>query len=353
MEEPSLNRNIGVRTSIGKIVFCSMVALVFGLFQPIMLIFQVMMPMPTVIASMIAEVILFVCGGMVPAVVLGISSMVSSLFVFGILTGSILWLSWLIPAGALMMGIRRGEPFFSQISKGIVIAVAAVIFALVGMTVKFGTDMVKLVIDQLRLTFESQQELFWEMLSPMFNGELSQEQFVQVYYDMFNILQLYYENYLLPNLLSGAIIAVLISVLWGNWLKARRGEATNQSYCGMSGWYLSSNTTFGLLLTMGAGFVLSKTSVRGADMAWITVKSLGSLAFTVQCIAAMDRRMKSNGSGYVRRVVILVLLVAFGALCGALGYMAILGCASALFGSKGAAKPLINKFKDDMDGEDR
>lgn len=349
-----MNQFMEIRPSGGKVVLCSLFAAVLGLLQPFAVMFQLVLPMPGISLAMIAAAVMYGSAGMVPAAVLGILSAASLLFVFGAKLGVMAVLLWMIPAATIVIGIRRKEAFFRQLTKGIAAAVAAVVLAVAAAAGAYGSDAISLAVNQLRDTFTGQQELFWQMLSgsPAFQGATFEE-FVEMYYVMFNTLELYYDYYLMSNLLTGAVASAAIGVLWGNWKVARRGGATPESYRGLNQWYLPGNTTWGLLMMLAAGFVLAKTSLPGAESAWIVVSSLCQLAFVIQCAAAMDRRMRRSGSGSGARKAMILFLIGLSYIGGSVTILAITGAASALFGSKGAAKPLINKFKDNTDGKDR
>lgn len=358
-----MNQFGGIKPSRGKVIACSVLALILGLLQPIALMFQVMMPMPGICVAMVAAAAMYAGAGLLPVVVYAMVAGASSVLFFGYLPALVVTLLWLVPAIVMIHGMRRKQPFFRQLLQGIVTAVVVTALSVAGLALIFGQDMIGKAVDQLRNTFAGQQDLFWEALSPMLRsaqGALNKEEFIKAYYEMFNMLQMYYEYYLLANLLGGAVISAMLGVLWGNWLLARRGEATTESFRGLSEWFLSSNATSGILLTIAASRLLVMTPLAGAETAWIVVSSLGALAFAVQCLAAMDRRMKGNGSSIGRRITLLVLLVVFGSMMGPVFFglemmdlLAVFGCASALFGRKGAAKPLIQKIKNNMDGEDR
>lgn len=355
-----MNQFTGIKPSRGTVVFGSVVAFFLGIFQPFALIMQLILPMPGACVSMIAAAVLYAYAGVVPVVVLGIASVASTLLL-GL--PAVLCTALMLAAAVVMIfGMRRKQPFFAQMPKAVIVSAAMAVAAIGVLTLFYGTEMVAHGVNQLRATFESQKDIFYQMLAPMISGShelLSLEEFVEVYYQMFNVLQVYYEYALVANLLTGAIASALLALLWGNWAMARRGEATVESFRGLGEWYLPANTTFGLLLMFAAGFVLQKIGMRGADSAWIVVRSLCGMAFIVQSMGAMDRRMKQNGSGRTRRVVMLVLLVFVGLFFGQMIIMSlfelltILGCYSALFGRKGAAVPFINKIKAKMDGEDR
>jgi len=341
-----------IKPSGGRVVLNSVTALFLGLLQPLAVMFQIMLPMPGVSLAMLAAAAMYGSTGIIPMIVLGISSAASLLFVYGMLPGLLAMLMWLIPAAVIICGIRRRDAFFSQLTGGIAAAVIVTALAVAGVAVAYGSDVIGLAVDQARASFTGQQELFWEVLAPMFKGA-DFDQFVEHYYVMFNTLELYYEYYLLSNLFTGAILTAVIAVLWGNWKVARRGGATADSYRGLSQWQLPANTTWGMLMMLAAGFVLARVKIPGAENAWVLVSSLCQLAFMIQCLAALDRRMKKNGSSHGARTVMLLILTILGYLWGMVTLLALMGAASALFGSKGAAKPFIEKFNDKSDGEGR
>lgn len=350
-----LNQFGGKKISAGSIAGYSVLAFFIGLLGPLFTLFQVMMPMPALSIVMIAAVILYTRAGKIPAIVMGIACAASSVFVYGPVTGLASLLIGFVPAAVMMIGVHRKEGFFRQIARGVIVSVACTAAAVVLMALVYGSDMIKFAMDQVRATFESQQEMFFENLAAMYQmygAEMTMENFVGMYYEMFNLMELYYEYYLLANLINGALVSSLISILWANWLIARYGQATTQSYRCLGEWYLNENTTFGILLTVLAAFIMYKLKVYGGESAWIIVREIATTVFLIQLCAAFDRRMKMGGAGYVRRAVMIVLLMVFGAMSGITPMLAVLGCASALFGSKGAAKPYIQKMKDKMDGED-
>ena len=103
---------------------------------------------------------------------------------------------------------------------------------------------------------------------------------------------------------------------------------------------------------LAAGYVLARFEFGAAQTAWIMVQSICRLAFVIQFLSALERRMRRS-SGYTMRVIMMALLLIMGYSSGMVRTMAILGGVSALFGSKGAAKPVIEKLHNNTDGKDR
>ena len=186
------------------------------------------------------------------------------------------------------------------------------------------------------------------------------EEFTALFYSMLRLVKIYYETYLAADLLSGAIWTAALSTLWGNWLAARRGMATKESFAGLHEWRLPANLTWGILMTLAAAFVLKYTSVPGVGAAWAAVEKLSMTAFTLQALGANDRRLKSGGASVSRRVTSVVLLMVLGgvAVPMVLGWsvttlLGVIGAVSAVFGRYGALRPWIDKHKNDMNGSGR
>lgn len=350
-----LNFSNHLRPTVGKVVLCSFFAIVLGILMPLVTLFGIMMPMPFISIALMMAVVFYVSADLVPVCIFSVISLISSEFMLGVVPGIAATLVWLAPAVLTIEGIRKKRQFFVQIARTVIVSLAATFAALALMASVFGSNMIASAVEMLRTTYDAQKDLFWQMAQPAFanaGAEITLEQFSEAYYSMFRTLQAYYEYHLLANLLSGAMISAVIAVLWGNWLAARRGEATSESFVGLSGWYLPANLTCGMLLVLAAGLVLRKLSIPGAETAWIVVKSLCTYAFMIQTFASMDRKQKAAGAGIGKRAVVIVLPVFLGMMGAGLfgvGFytlLAILGCMSALFGSKGAARPLIDKYKD-------
>ena len=358
-----MRQSYGYRPSTGKIIGCTILAVVLGILAPFALMFQVMMPMPALNIVVLLAAALSVGGGLIPAVVLGVAALVGTLVGLG--PGiTVLEVLMCVPSAVVMIrGVRRKEPFFRQMFHGVAVCMACVIAAVLLAGVFFGGDMIEKAVDFVRSMFEQQQDVLWASVQEMLGGSgsgVTQTDFAGVYYDALNLMEAYYEYNLLANLLTGAAMTGVVGVLWGNWLAARRGEVTPDSFRGLGEWYLPSNLTLGLLMMLLFSAVLKGTSFAGGTTVWVIVSGLARLAFVIQALAAVDRRLKAQGSARGRRTAMVVLVIVAGTLSGdwflgldLFGIVAIAGCASALFGRRGAARPIVDKIKKDMDGDSR
>ena len=101
----------------------------------------------------------------------------------------------------------------------------------------------------------------------------------------------------------------------------------------------------GLLLILLVSFVLGEAGMQGADVALQAVLDIAVIAFCVQALSSFARRLQQAGKSVgMQRGMIAVLAVL--AWFGASLYLAIYGCASALFGSRGALKQYSKKNQD-------
>jgi len=360
MEEVQLEQTIKPRRSVGKIVIGIVIAVILGVLHPFTLVFQVMMPLSVSIMTMAAAV-LYVYGGLIPAATLCTVGTLLAFLGYGPQTGAATLPLIVLPAAVIIFGIRAKKPFFEQMKLGQAAGILGAVAAMALITLFFGDEFVSLVVAQVKDTFEMMKDLMLEAVNIYLPAEsaISMEEFSGIYYDMFRLMQEYYESNLLANLISGAVYTVAISVLWGNWLAARRGEATTESFRGLCDWFLPSNLTWGLLLMLICSALLLQFPVRGNAEVWAIVSSLCGTVFSIQGFAALDRRMKAGGSSGKRRTTMIVLLVLFGSYATQMitgmtifSIMALVGGASAAFGRNGAARPWINKIKENMNGDD-
>ena len=358
-----MRQTYGYKPSPGKVVGCTILAVVLGVLAPLALMLQVMMPMPALSVTVLLAAALCVVGGLIPAAVLGVVALVGTLVGLGPAATVIAAIMCGPPAVVIIHGIRQKKPFFRQMFSGVAVCMACVIAAVLMAGALFGGDMIEKAVDFVRAAFEQQQDVLWASVQEMLGGVgggVTQADFTGAYYDALNLMEAYYEYSLLANLLTGAAMTGVIGVLWGNWLAARRGEVTPESFRGLGEWYLPSNLTLGLLMMLLFSAILKGTSFAGGTTVWVIVSGLARVAFVIQALAAVDRRLKAQGSTRGRRTAMVVLVIVAGALSGdwffgldLFGIVAIAGCASALFGRRGAARPIVDRIKKDMDGEGR
>ena len=152
--------------------------------------------------------------------------------------------------------------------------------------------------------------------------------------------------------MSVCMIALLV-VLWGNWSMARQGTATNESFVGMSGWFLPAQLSFGMMGLWLVVLILMYGGYASGATVYMTIGQAVGAVFAVQFLCALDRRMMRGGSGLSGRRVMIVLLSVAALIFRSLGtFMAYVGAASALFGSHGAIKLWVQKKQDEKSDRD-
>lgn len=360
-EEIRLNQSYRPRPSAGKLIFGIIAALVFGVLHPFFVSFQAVFPLPGLFAMLI--VALYAYAGVIPAALLACIGTAMLGLGYTPALGLAALPMYVVPAVIMIAMLRRRKPFFKQLTIGLAACAIGAAATLVLLRLLFGADMIMGVFDQIREMLAQMLPLLWETYEPLYANigtEITYEVFSERFYDALLMMQRYCEMYLPGNLIAGATLTAMLSVAWGNWILARRGEATSESFVGLAGWNLSGNMTIGLLLVLAAGLVLRKMGIAGAEMTWIVVSMLAKQAFTVQALAAFDRRMKAGGASRARRTVMIVLLLILAGLGGTMllgmsgyGLLAVIGCASALVGRSGVLRKWIDQNKDKFGGDDR
>lgn len=354
-----MNQNAGIRPTAGKIVFGTIVAVIVGLVEPFLLSLQLMLPMPALNVAGVLAVALYAYAGVVPACVLGVLSIAGIVVGFGGSAGLVALPMCLIPPIVILWGLRTPKPFFRQMTVGILAALGATTLSAVLAGIVFGGELIGQLMDMVAETFQANKDAIWSALQPSFATagiQLTAEEFSDLYLQLLQLLRMYYEYHSLANLLTGAVLTAVLSVFWGNWLEARRGNATVDSFKGLHEWSLPANVTWGLLMTLVASAVLNVAGVSGGMTVWIVVSDLAQLAFIIQAFSAIDRRLKARGSSRGRRTGTVVLVLLASVILSGFALMQILavaGCASALFGRKGAARPIVEKVRKMINGDDQ
>lgn len=346
-----MNSTARYKPSATKVVLFSLLALVIGALHPLLLTYQTLLViwlLPCI--GVIAAVVLYAAAGMAPAICLGVSAIVSSyLRTTGLgpeLATATLPLT-VFPAVVAILGLRARKPFFAQLRNAVLAQLGGALAAIAICALFFGSDMISQFMNLIRELANQQLPSIYELYRPIWASQgvnVTYETFLGMFNDVLFQLQTYCELNLPASILRNAALTGVISVLWGNWVLARHGEATAESFRGLADWHMPSNMTIGLLISLGACLILRSTGIGSADIAWTTVGALVSLAFCVQLAAANDRRLKAAGASHGKRTTLGILLYVLISLIPiARTFAAFAGAASALFGRQGAVTQRMNK----------
>lgn len=342
----------------GKVALGVVLAIVIGALTPVLTVLEMSVLMPVVLLSGVFMAFLYFYAGPVPAWLFTGVQLASTAFALDTTFMWMLLVGGTLPAAVVIRGIARKQPFFEQLRRGIAAYAAGVIGAILIAYMRYGGNMIGKLVDALQGQFDLMPDEMFAPFVDALNAALTasglpgmRQVTVSDYRaQLTGILSLLGDTYgqTLPGtLLSGAALSGVLSVLWGNWIQARRGLATNDSYVGLNAWFLPRQVTFGLALIWVVSYILSETGYAGGSAAYTTVYQLVSMAFYVQALAAIDRFFYRRGASSRRRTRLVVLAMVFGLLFRLFGAMMfILGAASALFGSHGAIRRASDRSND-------
>ena len=340
-----------------------LLALVIGALLPIIAVLQVSLLVPLLMLGGIFAVRMRARVGYVPPMVLFGAALSSTLWLMGTPMMFMLLAAGVLPALVVMGLMAQKRPFFQQMRVGIAAHGIGLVAALLIARLSFGSGMVAQFTDVLRGEFarmpDSTLQPFVEAMNSALalSGVQGVSYTVEMYRSQLSgVLDLMQQTYAqaLPGvLLSGALLSGVICVLWGNWTMARLGLATNESFVGMSGWFLPAQVSYGALALWAAGILLMMAGYAGGATVYAAVCAIAGPVFILQALSAADRRMLRAGAPLSRRRVLITLLAVAALLLDSMAVaLAGIGAASALFGSHGAIKRNTGGDNDDQSDRD-
>ena len=363
MEVPYLISEGFNRISGGKRAWAIVLALAVGALLPMLTVVQTAMLLPVMMIGGVFTVFLQCYAGWIPAALFMGAGLASTAWFAGTTVMWMLLLAAFLPAGAVVRGIAAKKPFFDQLRAAILLYAAGLLAALGVAYAAFGGNMVSRFMDTVRAEFARMPDAafapFLDTLNTalLLNGVQGMKMItVDVYRAQINgMLDLMQESYgqMLPGtMLCGVVLSGVASVLWGNWRMARRGMASDESFTGMSRWFLPSQVSVGALALWLAGYLISVSGYAKGATVYATVYQLVSCVFIIQAFAAIDRALIRGGRALRGRRILLGLLLVICAVFRTLGGMLFtVGLVSALFGSHGAIRQRMNN-RDNSDRQD-
>lgn len=330
---------------------------------PLAAVLQISLLLPVLMLGGIFATYLKVRDGWIPAAVLVAAALAASAWLLDGTLTLILFVASLLPSLVVVRGVDRKAPFFDQMKLGVAAFGLGLLGAVLIAYASFGGGMVARFVDLLRSEYDRMPDAALQPLVEWTNslapaGTFGREAVTVDYFrsQLSGILDLMQQTYaqILPGaLLSGALLSGMLAVLWGNWTQARRGMATNESFVGMSGWFMPAGVSAGALALWLVGMILLYSDARSGATVYMTISQTTGAAFAVQALCALDRRMLRSGSALSRRRTLITLLaigaLLFKSLASVLSYV---GVASALFGSRGALKLWLQRRQDDHSDHD-
>ena len=341
-----------------------MLALVTGALIPMIALFQISLLVPVLMLGGILMARLWAKAGMIPAGLMVAASTASAVWLLGIQVALIVLLAVYLPAATVMAVAARREPFFKQLKIGIIAYAAGLVAATLIAWVSFGSGMVARFVNLLRAEYDRMPDAAMQPLVEWINAMLAVsggegvstmtiEGFRAQLNGVLDLMQRTYAQMLPGALISGAVLSGMLTALWCNWTLARQGLATNESFVGMSGWFVPPQITLGALALWLAGLVLMNTGYESGATVYLTIGQVVGAIFAVQALSALDRRMLRADRSIGRRKALIGVLAAVALLFRGLGTMlCYIGVLSALLGSHGAIRLWMKKREDDHPDQD-
>lgn len=342
--------------SVGRIFGGLGIALASALLLPLE-----MALVPWLVVVPLLGAFLFVWAGAIPALGLCAMTLLSARFWGGGLMTTAVLLGMILPMLAAMRMLRMRLPFFRAMLICVAAQIASMALALVYVRLATGQDLIAALTGWLRGRMESLPPLLLSeylmlfvraRLLPASGLDLSQALLsAQDAARLLDSLLSTLDTGLrlnLPSLLlcSGAATGMLSHSLSALYCRVK-GFEPPLNYVYLSNWRLPRQMIIGLPLSALAAYVALMLGMNGADSALMALLNLCVLAFTVQALGAMGRRMRALGIGSVRRNWMNALMLVFGQ-----WLLAAMGVCSALFGSQGLVRLWIQRHNDNAGGDD-
>ncbi len=348
----------------GKRVLSIALALVIGALLPLITVLQITLLLPVLMIGGVFAVYLQCYGGWLPAGLFLAAGLVSTAWVAG---SELMWMilaAAMLPALPVMRAIAAKRPFFEQLRNAVVLYILGLLAALAIAYARFGAGMVARLMDAIRAEFNRMPDAAFNPLVEAVNsalvlsgtkgfGPLTVTDYRAQITGVLDLMQRTYAQSLPGTLLSGAVLSGVASTLWGNWTMARRGMATNESFVGMSRWFLPGRITLGALVFCIAGYIAANAGYASAETVYVTAYQVTGVLFGIQAVASFDRRMVNAGRSLTRRRVLLGLLIVGAMLIQLIAMVLfVYGAGSALFGSRGAIRLWLEKRRDNHSDHD-
>lgn len=351
--------------SPGVRIWSVVLALVLGALLPVITLFQVALLVPVLMLGGVFAVYLYCSGGW-PALAAFVVTGLSATMWFG--GSGMMWMilaAGMLPGALSLRGIAAKRPFFEQMRASIAFYALGLLAAMAIARLTFGAGMIARLMDRMRAEIAAMPDAAFRPLVEAINSALSMsgtqgfdrltvETYRGQISGILDLMQQTYAQSLPGTLLSGALLSGVASTLWGNWTLARRGMAINESFAGMSTWFLPAQITYGALALCAAGYILARSGYSAGATVYVTAFQLSGALFGIQAVASLDRRMLDAGRSLRARRTMLTLLV-IGALLIQLlsNFLFIMGALSALFGRRGAIRLWLEKRRNDDSNHDR
>lgn len=287
--------------------------------------------------------VLYGFGGLVPALTMALSMILSGFILGDWVIAAYLFLIGILPGAIMIHGSKKGFRFFAQLRNAMIAELAAFVILLAALRFISGLDFsefFKTIWDQMidSLPLEA-RNAFAELLNELINqanadaGVITTEDMLTIFSDtMVQTLTI-----MMPiALMLYSVINASAGVLWMNWLRRRHNEE-NVQFVPLRGWRLSKQVTLGLLIVLIAVMIIGNEMGGTGVSAKIMVISAVFIAAVIQASASFLSRLHMMGVTSGKRILFLCLFAVMS-----FTFFPIYGILSALFGSKGLFTPKMH-----------
>ena len=351
------NRND--RGSGAKVVLGTVMAIAFGMATPIALVLEMSFAFIalTLVLGGLLMVFLYCFAGRLPAMLYMCAQLTATSL---LLNNTFMWMMLLagtMPAVIMIRGIALKRSFYEQMRIGIIVCVIGLVAALAVARNAYGGNLIGRISEIMR---EEMKLMPKELLMPMTeamntilsaNGAGPARFTIETAIDqIIELMEALYGQMLPAALVSGAIFTAVLSVLWGNWILARRGISGGSAFLRIEDLFLPSGITIGLTVLWIGSRILSGTDYAYGSTIHTVIYYIISSAFALQAAAACCRMAARRSWTEGKRDIVATVMILFGLVTRLFNTpMFIFGGASAIFGSHG----VIRAFRNDNDAQDR
>lgn len=333
---------------VGRTLLGYLIGTILAVLWPLLMITELMSLMAVIMLPAICMVFILRWSGRLPAIY---SAMMLLVFSARYMGEVFLWVSFfssVLPV--LVLERSKSSPFFVQVRRSICAFGAGIVLSVATVYAEFGGDLIRRAFARLETALQLLPADALAGLASSYAAisgiEIGAEGFSAMFAEMMSALIPVYQLNLPGLILSGALITGVLCACINVRLSPEVAEDRENGLVPLREWYLPASATAGLLLLAAAAFLLSKLGVEGGNGALQASLSILATAFCIQTLSSAARRTyaaKLSRGSQTGIAVFIALLSMFGANT----YSAIYGCASAVFGSKGALRQYAKQQKDD------
>ena len=222
-----------------------------------------------------------------------------------------------LPAAFMVYESRKGVPFFQQLTRALAAQAAGLVAVVVILGLRFGSNLAEVASNAIRGFFDTMGPAFADRIAENIRALYrAQGQIIAVEND--ELIAAVLDGLELSIQVGVPMLIVLLTnvnaglgVLWGNALRARRGE-DNVQYKPLSTWYTPPALTLTLTGSLILFAILKATGQTSLEIVLVMLLTEGVVLATMQAAASMLRRMKAGGASVAKRTIITVAVLAMG-----------------------------------------